>query len=33
MEAKAVRVDTQLSGGRPGYARQALQAQETKPGD
>ena len=27
MEAKAVRVDTQLSGGRPGYARQALQAQ------
>src|SRR5882724_4026855 len=27
VEAKAVRVDTQLSGGRPGYARQALQAQ------
>jgi len=27
MEAKAVRVDTQLSGGRPGCARQALQAQ------
>ena len=27
MEAKAVRVGTQLSGGRPGCARQALQAQ------
>jgi hypothetical protein len=27
MEAKAVRVDTQLWGGRPGSARQALQAQ------
>ena len=27
MEAKAVRVDTQLRGGRPGCARKALQAQ------
>ena len=27
MEAKAVRVDAQLWGGRPGLARQALQAQ------
>ena len=27
MEAKAVRVDAQLRGGRPGCARQALQAQ------
>ena len=26
MEAKAVRVDSQLWGGRPGFARQALQA-------
>jgi len=31
MEAKAVRVDTQLWGGRPGCARQALQAQHFLP--
>ena len=31
MEAKAVRVDTQLWGGRPGLARQALQAQHFLP--
>ena len=31
MEAKAVRVDAQLWGGRPGCARQALQAQHFLP--
>src|SRR5919106_5428046 len=31
MQAKAVRVDTQFLGGRPGCARQALQAQHLLP--